>query len=179
MGNWISVYSVEPARLDAVIASKSDAEFEKILAATPELASDDVKRGLVRRLIDGGFGRGEQSDGGPLVYAFQAICRACASHRATVEIYVDEKLFPELWNFVWGAPETPQGLPTPKQGSPAVGFWEAASVGHQIEVFKKLDRNALAERNKGQRYDAEILELLAVLRGAQSEGRGIYVFFSE
>jgi len=179
VGNWISVYSVESARLNAVIASTSDAEFDKVLAATPELASDDVKRGLVRRLIDGGFGRGEQSDGGPLVYAFQAICRACASHRATVEIYVDEKLFPELWNFVWGAADTPQGVPMSKHGSPAVGFWNAASVADQIEVLKKLDRAALADRNKGQRYDAEILELLAVLRGAQSEGRGICVFFSE
>jgi hypothetical protein len=179
VGNWISVYSVEPARLDAAIASKSDAEFDKVLAASPELATDDGKRGFVRRLIDGGFSRGEQPDGGATVSAFQAICRACASHRATVEIYVDENLFPEIWNFVWGAAETPQGLPMSKHGSPAVGFWDAKSVGNQIEVFKKLDRTALADRNKGQRYDAEILELLAVLRGAQSEGRGVYVFFNE
>jgi hypothetical protein len=179
VGNWISVYSVEPARLDAAIASKSDAEFDKIVAAAPELGTDEGKRKFVRRLIDGDFGPGEQPDGGPVVSAFQAICSACASHRATVEIYVNEDLFPEIWNFVWGAAEAPQELPMSEHGSPAVGFWDVASVGNQIEVLKKLDRNALAERNKGQRYDAEILELLAVLRGAQSEGRGIYVFFNE
>jgi hypothetical protein len=179
MGHWISVYSVDPAQLDTVVASKSDSEFQRIVVAAPELAKDDGKRAFVRRLVDGDFGSGEQSDGGPFIYAFQTICGACANHSATVEIHVDENQSPEIWDFVWGAAEPAQELPISEHGSPAVGFWEPASLGKQIDVFRKLDRNALAERNKGQRYDAEILELIAVLQSAQSEGRGIYVFFNE
>jgi hypothetical protein len=179
VGHWVSVYSVDQAQLDAVIASKNHSEFEKIVAAAPEFARDEGKRAYVRRLIDGDFGPGEQSDGGPFIYAFQGICGVCASHSATVEIYVEEDLFPEIWNFVWGAAEPPQELPVSEQGSPAVGFWDVASLGKQMDIFRKIDRDALAGRNKGERYDAEILELIAVLQSAQSEGRGIYVFFNE
>jgi len=179
MGHWVSVYSDAPERLGAVVASGSAARLEEVLVRNPGWRSDQNRLSFLRRLIDGDFGPGEHPDGGRFVDAFQAICRACASKQATVEIYVDEDLFPEMWDFVWGGADAPQGLPMSEQGSPAVGFWDAALVREQIGVMEGLDRAALAARNRGHRYDSEIAALLAVLRAADADGRGVYVFFNE
>jgi hypothetical protein len=179
LGNWVGVYCVEPRVLDAAIGSKSEARLTAVLAANPDLRQNQEQLPALRRLIDGNFSAGEQPDAAPFIYAFEAICRACATSKATVEIYVDEDMFPEMWNFVWYAAEAPQGLPMSEYGSPAVGYWEAESIPNAIKVFTEIDHRAVAAQNRGQSYKTEIADILGVLATARASDRGVYVFFNE
>jgi hypothetical protein len=177
MGNWVGVYRDEPDMLSAAIGSKSDAKLAAVLAANPGLGQEH--RAALRRLVDGDFVGGEQPGGGSFVYAFEAICRACAIHRTTVEIYVSDDAFPEIWAFVWDAAEVPQHLPQSERGSPAVGYWDVGSVRNAIDVLSRLDLDVVAERNNGRMYEDEIAEIIAVLEAAHQVGRGVYVFYNE
>jgi hypothetical protein len=174
LGNWISVYSEDPQQL-AAVGSKSEAVEKQVLEKNPALSEPREQRCLAR-LIEGDFVGGEQPDGHLFVRAFRAVCIAYSAHTATVEIYVDEDQFPEIWAFVWDAAEVPCGLPVSEFGSPAIAYWDRESVQRHIANFSKLDYAAIAKRNSGTSYQQEISELLAVLCAA---GRGVYVFFEE
>src|SRR5215813_9819422 len=145
MGNWVGVYCDEPDVLKATIGSKSDAKLAAVLAANPGLGQEH--KAALRRIVDGDFTGGEQPGGGSFVYAFEAICRACAIHKTTVEIYVSDETFPEIWTFVWDAAEAPQRLPQSEHGSPAVGYWDVGSVGNAIDMLSRLAHDVVAERN--------------------------------
>jgi hypothetical protein len=174
--NFIGVFCVEPDALEGIVGSKSDAKYAALVAAenTPTTRSSAA----LRRIVDGDFSRGEQPDGGSIINAFEDICRACATHWTGVEIWLSDE-FPEMWDFVWGAHEAPQGLPESKWGSPAVGYWDAKSVPVQIKILAQLDYKTVAERNHGNSYEREITEILEVLEAAHEEGRGVYVFYAE
>lgn len=181
MGNWISVYCDEPDALRAIVGSKSEAKFAAVLAEGKVVLGsheEDIAAAL-RHIVDGDFSPAEQPGGGYFVYAFEKVCHACATHKTTVEIYVDDDMFPEMWSFVWDAAEAPQGLPVSEYGSPAVGYWDAGSVPIKINVLKQLDYKTVAERNRGHSYKSEIAEILEVLEAARERGRGVYVFFNE
>jgi hypothetical protein len=177
LGNWVGVYCVEPDALDAAIGSKSEARFAAVLTANPEMRGGQLP--ALRRLIDGNFSAGEQPDAAQFINAFEAICRACATNKTTVEIYVDEDMFPEIWDFVWHAADAPQGLPMSEYGSPAVGYWEAESIAKAIKIFTELDHRVVAAQNRGPGYQDEIADILRVLTAARASDRGVYVFFNE
>src|SRR5579872_6971552 len=117
MGNFVGVYSEEPDRLNAVVGAKDKTRLAEILAANQQLQKNEILACLTR-LIDGDFTPGEQPGGGSFVYAFEAICKTYAISQATVEIYLDEDMFPEIWDFVWSAADTPLALPVSENGSP-------------------------------------------------------------
>lgn len=176
MGNFIGIYSEEPQQL-AAVASKSEAVLAEILAKN-ELTEPE-ERSALARLIAGDFAAGEQPDGHHFVRAFEASCNAYANCQATVEIYVDQVQFREMWEFIWGASEVPRGLPVSQFGSPAAGYWDADNVKRYIDIFTRQDFDQVAARNNGNRYEDEIAELLRVLRGASETSRGVYVFYEE
>ncbi|HLJ47380.1 MAG TPA: hypothetical protein VKU01_15290 [Bryobacteraceae bacterium] len=175
MGNWVSVYREEPADARA-IGSKSEAVLRHVLQANPDLTAGAQQ--CLQRLIEGEVPSDEQFDGADFVRSFRAICHAYAEHETTVEIYVDEEQFPEIWELVWEA-EIPYGLPLSEAGSPAIGYWNAAAVTRFDDLFVAVDLAALAERNKGQRYEQEIAAVREVLSAARAAGCGVYVFFEE
>jgi hypothetical protein len=180
MGNFVSVMTDEPA-LRLIVKSRGQAKLKEVLAACPQLESDrqrDAKLACLQRLIDGDFTAEEQTDGALFIYVFFDICQACAQCKTTREIYVDVDMFPEIWDFVWGGSDTPFGLPFSPHGSPAVGFWDGDGVKKHIKVFEALDHSARSN-TAGKNYAEEINDLLDVLKFADRDGRGVYVFFSE
>jgi hypothetical protein len=178
MGNFISVCTDEPEKIAAIVASKDRRQIEVVVEANPRIAREQEVRQCLARLVDGDFRPGEQPDGAQFVYAFQATCEAVAADKTTVEIYVDEDMFPEIWNFVWGAAEAPQGLPMSEFGSPAVGYWDALSVSRQILVLERLDFAALKSRADNS-YREEVAGIVDVLKSAAERERGVFVFFNE
>jgi hypothetical protein len=178
MGNFISVCTDEPEKIAAIVASKDRSQIEVVVEANPRIAREQEVRQCLTRLVDGDFLPGEQPDGAQFVYAFQATCEAVAADKTTVEIYVDEDMFPEIWNFVWGAAEAPQGLPMSEFGSPAVGYWDAVSVNRQILVLERLDFAALKSRADNS-YREEVAGIVDVLKSAAERERGVFVFFNE
>ena len=180
MGNFVSVMTDEPA-LRRIVKSHDQAKFDEVLAICPQLATDrhrNAKLGCLRRLIDGDFTAEEQADGHHFIYLFFDICQACGQHKTTQEIYVDQDMFPEIWDFVWSAGDTPFGLPLSAYGAPAVGFWDDAGVKKWTKTFAELD-HAARSATAGKNYADEIGALLDVLKLADQEGKGVYVFFSE
>jgi hypothetical protein len=175
LGNFISVYSEEPQQL-AAVASKSDAVLAEIQAKNQNASTEPEERSALARLIAGDFASGEQPDGHHFVRAFRAACNAYASSPATVEIYLDEDQFPEMWEFVWGAAEVPCGLPASEFGSPAAGYWDTEGVKRYLGIFANLDFETVAARNNGTSYKEEIAELREVLNKSR---RGVYVFYEE
>jgi hypothetical protein len=133
---------------------------------------------LIERLIDGDFSAEEQPDGHLFIYLFEDLCLYLAKGKATEEIYVDDVNFPEIWDFVWGAGETRYGLPLSPYGGPAVGYWGSAGVKRFIAAFAGLDHATLKARTD-RTYADEIARLLAVLKEADRQGRGVFVFFNE
>jgi hypothetical protein len=174
LGNSISVYSEAPRQL-AAVASKSDAVLAEILEKQDASIQPEVRSALAR-LIAGDFAAGEQADGHHFVRAFRAACKAYASSQATVEIYMDEEQFPEMWEFVWGAAEVPCGLPSSEFGSPAAGYWDAEGVKRYLDIFTGLDFEEVAARNNGASYKDEIAELREVLNKSRN---GVFVFYEE
>jgi hypothetical protein len=92
------------------------------------------------------------------VYAFEAICRACATQETTVEICFDDDTFPDMLDFVCGRMK-PQCLPESKYGAPAVGYWNAGLGLSQINMLAQLDCKTIA-----------IAKILGVLDAARATG---------
>jgi hypothetical protein len=63
-------------------------------------------------------------------------------------------------------------------GSSAVGFWGDAGVKNFIKIFGELDHAARSETG-GKNCAKETGELLDVLKMADKEGEGVYVFYFE
>ena len=176
MGNWVSVYCEDPA-ISLAVGSKSEAVLQHVLEANSDLS--DGAQECLQRLIEGDVPSDEQTDGVDFVRSYRAICHAYAGKETTVEIYVDEEQFPEMWEFVWAAGQPPQRLPLSEFGSPAIGYWDKAAVARLEDLFADLDFAALAKRTKGRRYEKEIAEVREVLRAARAANCGAYVFFEE
>jgi hypothetical protein len=178
MGNFVSVVADDPI-FDRIVKSRDRSQATTLHAAcSGDEATKARKIALIERLIDGDFGAEEQPDGHLFVYLFQDLCLALAQSKATEEIYVDEDRFPEIWDFVWDASETRFGLPLSPYGGPAAGYWDRAGVKRFIATFDGLDHAALTE-SAGNSYAEEIRRLLAVLKAAERQDRGVFVFFNE
>jgi hypothetical protein len=178
MGHFLGIYSVPPAPLNAVIRSQDRAKSDEVLTAVPDLRQDEEHVQALMRLVDGDFAPGEAEDGPAFVYAFEAICKAMATKSTVVEIYVDEETFPEIFDFVWNAGEVEFGLPMSPWGSPAAGYRDRDSVREYIAILQGLDLEKLREKTES-RYDDQIADLIAALKGADEAGRGVYIFFKE
>jgi len=184
MGNFVSVMTDEPA-LRLIVRSHEQAKVAEVLAKCPRLRGDvvpgrnlDAVLGCLPRLIDGDFTSDEQADGNFFIDLFYEICGAYAQHRTTQEIWFDDETFPEMWAFVWDARGTPFGLPLSPYGSPAVGYWDDAGVKRFIRTFGELD-HAARWKTAGKNYAEEVGALLDVLRIADKERKGVYVFYFE
>ena len=178
MGEWVSVYADEP-RLAVVPRSSDKAALAEILAANPDIG-DEKEKTYLEGLIDGRFESVESEEVGYLLYAFQKVCETYSPPKATVEIYVEEEQFPEIFKFIYQADDPPVSLPTSSYGNPAVVFWPHDEVKRLITVFDSLDFpkiEAMSEHPGG--YKDEIRELTAVLAFSNASGRGVYVFLSE
>jgi len=178
VGNWISVYTDEPQRLASVPSSSDQAALATILAAHSDIDSDEQT--YLTRLVDGQYECVESEEGGYLLYAFQKVCETFSPSKTTVEIYLDEEQFPAIWQFAFGANQTPVHLPSSSWGNPAVGYWPNSDVKNFIQTFESLDFAELVKTtgNSGG-YCDEVRDLLEILKFADGLGRGIYVFVNE
>ena len=172
MGYWVSLYLDAPEKLAAVVGSKQPALATKFESDNPE---------FLDRLINGDYEPGgESDDAGYLVQAFEIICQNCCPSRCTVEIVVDEELFPEIWRLAWGAEAVPFDLPLSSYGTPAVSFWDSSQLGGLIQALSAIDHDGVARKTaRSSGFRAEVSELIGVLAEAAAKGRGVLVFVSE
>jgi hypothetical protein len=177
LGNWISVYTDEPRRLATIPGSRDTLALREILAAQP---GSEEEQAYLTRLVEGKYECEESDEGGRLLYAFQKICETYSPAKTTVEVYLDEELFPEMWQFAHGARDTPAKLPASSWGSPSVGFWPNFELRNFQQVLGSLDFRELENTTLHPGgYREEIREILDVLKAAGRLGVGVYVFINE
>ncbi len=175
MGNFIGVYDDNLDKLKSVIGSGKSALVDEILH---DQESNEEEIGALRKLIHGYYAPGEQTDGAHFIRAFEAICRKYAKFQTTVEIYVDEELFPEIFQFVWKGDGDPFGLPLSEYGAPACGHWETKEVPELIKKFRGLNFDDLEDKT-GSNYEDAIGHILTVLEKAKEANEGVFVFYGE
>jgi hypothetical protein len=181
MGNWISVYTDELEELKKIVRSRNSEAAEKAIERYQQKAGSHAKEATmtaIRRLVEGAYEPGEQPDGHTVIYAFEHLCRTYAQEAETVEIYVDQDKFPEIFDFVWKSENDPFLLPMSKQGSPACTHWNNAQVKRYLQLFQRIDMERLSERTDSD-YSEELEALCRVLAAASERGQGVFVFFNE
>ena len=181
MGNWISVYTDELAELKKIVRSRDDSVAKGVIERYQQKAGAHAKPATIeaiKRIIDGRYKSGEQPDGHTLIYAFEHLCRSYAQEFETVEIYVDENSFPEIFEFVWTSHSDPFELPISEKGSPACNHWPPDGVRKYLRVLGATDLQRVKERTDFD-YETEVDSLCRVLKAASERGQGVFVFYNE
>ncbi len=178
MGHFVGVYSVDEARLRAVLGSSerelSARWIERVRQEAGRLGDGAVV--AAERLAAGDFHTGECDDGSLYGHVFALLCDMTADRRVKIEAYVSEA-FPELWDFVTRSVPNPYGLPTSPYGWPYFGSWAAGDVMRHRKAFRAAISLPGRERHGGTEMNMEGID--AVLSHAQDAGRGVLVYWSE
>jgi hypothetical protein len=181
MGNWISVYTDELDELKKIVCSRNEVAAHTAIERYQQKAGNHAKPSTIeaiKRIVEGRYESGEQPDGHTLIYAFEHLCRSYAQEAETVEIYVDEDSFPEVFEFVWDSKSDPFKLPMSELGSPACSHWPPDGVKKYLHLFSNTNLERVKERTDSD-YGAEVDALCKVLKAASERGQGVFVFYNE
>ncbi|HEY9774612.1 MAG TPA: hypothetical protein V6C81_12485 [Planktothrix sp.] len=181
MGNWISIYTDELDELKKVVQSRDEAAAKTAIDRYQQKAGNHAKPATIdaiKRIVDGKYETGEQPDGHTLIFAFEHLCRSYAQEAETVEIYVDQDSFPEIFEFVFNSNSDPFRLPMSEMGSPACSHWPPEGVKKYLKLFSTTNLERVRERTDSD-YGTELEALCKVLKAASERGQGVFVFFNE
>jgi hypothetical protein len=178
--------------LESIIGSNSAEHFAAILKAaggkfSTSPSDHDRISAALKDIIAGSYPSGEFEEGYYYLYAFERLCQTYAQKWTVQEIYVNEEMFPEIFDFVWGAVDDPADLPLlndnsfnlPKsQYGPVCWHRHLKIVQQQIAALGNLDYSAIVEKNDTD-YREEIAAILNVLEVAKRNNQGVFVNFAE
>ena len=171
---------IHPMHLGTVaeIIGSNDPSLLRSLCETSGATRGDADRLAMAELIGGRFTSsdhhlGEHPNAPTLIRALDRLCEYTSQPAPAIEMYDDDERSPLLWEFIWRG-GNPLGLPRSPHGVPAMTWHEPSETARYAMRF--TDLKSSGTWNRECLSDAELDEIIRLVRQAKTANLGVFVF---